>query len=87
MIKILYSLPLDSFTLINDKDNNIYLTKIENIIIESLKPDDKKINEYLRLENSNNKKSILQTYDLLLNKKYNVVLNQKTIERVKNFFQ
>lgn len=87
VIKILYSLPLDSFTLINDKDNNIYLTKIENIIIESLKPDDKKINEYLRLENSNNKKSILQTYDLLLNKKYNVVLNQKTIERVKNFFQ
>ena len=36
---------------------------------------------------SNNKQSVLKSYDILLNKKYNVVLNQKTIERVKNFFQ
>ena len=31
--------------------------------------------------------NILKSYDLLLNDKYNVVLNQNTIERVKNFFQ
>ena len=33
------------------------------------------------------KNDMLKTYDLYLNKKYDVVLNQKTIERVKNFFQ
>ena len=30
---------------------------------------------------------MLEAYDLYLNKKYKVDLNQKTIERVKNFFQ
>jgi peptidyl-prolyl cis-trans isomerase D len=29
----------------------------------------------------------LKSYDLFLNEKYNVILNQKTIERVKNYFQ
>ena len=38
-------------------------------------------------QNSKNRNTILRSYDLLLNKKYSVVLNQKTIERVKNFFQ
>ena len=33
------------------------------------------------------KNSMLKSYDLYLNNKYKVVLNQKTIERVKNFFQ
>ena len=86
-IEILYSLPLNSFTLINDEKDNIYLAKIINITYENLNPNDEKLNKYLLLENSDNKKNILQTYDLLLNKKYNVALNQKTIERVKNFFQ
>ena len=86
-IEILYSLPLNSFTLINDEKDNIYLAKIIDITYENLNPNDEKLNKYLLLENSDNKKNILQTYDLLLNKKYNVALNQKTIERVKNFFQ
>ena len=30
---------------------------------------------------------MLKSYDLFLNDKYKVELNQKTIERVKNFFQ
>ena len=30
---------------------------------------------------------MLKSYDLYLNEKYKVVLNKKTIERVKNFFQ
>ena len=42
---------------------------------------------YSLKHNMNNKRSILKSYDILLNDKYNVVLNQKTIERVKNFFQ
>ena len=30
---------------------------------------------------------MLKSYDLFLSNKYNIELNQKTIERVKNFFQ
>ena len=45
------------------------------------------IEEYSEKQNTNSRNNILKSYDLLLNDKYNVVLNQNTIERVKNFFQ
>ena len=48
---------------------------------------DDKINEYMNKQNSNLKNNMLKSYDLYLNSRYNVNLNQKTIERVKNFFQ
>ena len=38
-------------------------------------------------QNSNMKNTMLKSYDIYLNDKYEVELNQKTIERVKNFFQ
>ena len=38
-------------------------------------------------ENTNNRKTILQSYDQLLNTKYEVQLNQKTIDRVKDYFK
>ena len=85
-VELLYSLPLNSYTLINDENNNIYLAKIKKIFDEKTDAN-KNIDEYISKQNTNNKNSILESYDLLLNKKYNVVLNQKTIERVKNFFK
>ena len=33
------------------------------------------------------KNSLLKSYDLFLNNKYQVQLNQKTIDRVKNYFK
>ena len=86
-IELLYSLPIDSFTLINDDNNDIYLVKIKDIINYSIDNDDEKFKEYSNKENTNTRRNILKSYDLLLNEKYNVVLNQKTIERVKNFFK
>ena len=85
-IELLYSLPKNSFTLINDDKNNIYLTKIKNIQNQKINSDEN-VKEYLVKYNNENRNNILRSYDLLLNKKYNVILNQKTIERVKNFFQ
>ena len=38
-------------------------------------------------QNTNSRKTILQSYDQLLNDKYQVQLNQKTIDRVKNYFK
>ena len=43
--------------------------------------------QYINKQNSNSKNEILKSYDLLLNTKYNVTLNEKTIDRVKNFFK
>ncbi len=86
-VELLYSLPLNAFTLINDEKENIYLAKINNIKNQILENKSNNFNEYSLKHNMNNKRSILKSYDILLNDKYNVVLNQKTIERVKNFFQ
>jgi len=86
-VELLYSLPLESFTLINDEKDNIYLAKIVDILNQNIDINDDKFKEYSNKESTNTRKNILKSYDLLLNEKYNVVLNQKTIERVKNFFQ
>ena len=84
-VELLYSLPVGSFTLINDEQNNIYLAKLINF--QNKPKNSEMINEYTFKQNSNIKNTMLKTYDLFLNDKYNVTLNQKTIERVKNFFQ
>ena len=36
---------------------------------------------------ANNRNSILKSYDFLLNDKYKVVINENTLERVKNYFK
>ena len=84
-VKILYSLPLNSFTLVNDEKNDVFIAKVKKVTNKPI--NDKKYNEYINKQNSNMKNSMLKTYDLFLNEKYKVVLNQQTIERVKNFFQ
>ena len=85
-VELMYSLPVNSFTLINDEMSNIYLAKIKNFQNEIMENNDK-INEYTNKQNSNLKNNMLKSYDLYLNSRYDVTLNQKTIERVKNFFQ
>ena len=86
-VKILYSLPVESFTLINDEKNNIYLAKVKKYEKQSIDINGDKFKEYINKQNSNSKNTLLKSYDLFLNNKYDVTLNQKTIERVKNFFQ
>ena len=86
-VQMLYSLPLDSFTLINDDNKNIYLAKINNydeINIEMNSEDFEKFSNKKNMEIRNN---ILKSYDLLINQKYNVDINQVAINNVKNLFQ
>ncbi len=66
-----------------------YYRKIENIKILQyfFYMQWRGLKEYANKQKSNSKNTLLKSYDLFLNKKYDVVLNQKTIERVKNFFQ
>ena len=85
-VKILYSLPINSFTLINDEKENIYLAKVKDYQVELI-DNNNEIVDYTNKQNSNLKNNMLKSYDLYLNSRYNVTLNQKTIERVKNFFQ
>jgi peptidyl-prolyl cis-trans isomerase D len=86
-VKILYSLPLNSFTLVSDGKRNIYLIKIKNSTQKNFKQDDANYLEFVKNMNIDKRTSILKSYDLLLNNKYKVQLNQKTIDRVKNYFK
>ena len=85
-VKMLYALPVKSFALVN-KEDKIYLVKITGTNKNSFNKTDDKYLKFVNSQNTNNRKSILQSYDQLLNDKYQVQLNQKTIDRVKNYFK
>ncbi len=86
-VKILYSLPLNSFTLISDENSNIFLINIKDITKNKFNKNDENYLEFTNRMNKNSKTSMIKSYDLFLNNKYKVELNQKTIERVKNYFK
>ncbi len=85
-VKMLYALPVKSFALVN-KEDKIYLVKITGTNKNLFNKTDEKYLKFINSQNTNNRKSILQSYDQLLNNKYQVQLNQKTIDRVKNYFK
>ena len=86
-VKMLYSLPLKSITLINDENNNIYLAKINNYDEQNTEMNSEDFEKLLNKENMEIRNNILKSYDLLLNQKYNIDINQIAINNVKNLFQ
>ena len=86
-VKMLFTLPINSFTLVSDKENKIYLVKIIDSKKNTFNKTDKNYLNFVNSQNTNNRKTILQSYDQLINNKYQVQLNQKTIDRVKNYFK
>ena len=86
-VQMLYSLPLNSFTLINDENNNIYLAKVVNYEDIELKLNTNNYDQFFNKENTRIRNNILQSYDLFLNDKYSVNINQTAINNIKNLFQ
>jgi peptidyl-prolyl cis-trans isomerase D len=86
-VQMLYSLPLKSITLINDENDNIYLVKINSYDNANVQINSEDYDQYSSKENTRIKNGILKTYDLFLNQKYNVDINQAAINNVKNLFQ
>ena len=79
-------MPENSFLLIGDKDNNIYLAKIENVTTNDLS-DKNDLSNYKKLANSKIRNNLYSSYDLLMNVKYKININQNTLERLKNHFR
>ena len=86
-VKLIYSLPSESFTLLTDKDNKIYLAKIKNISSNILSKDNEKTKDYLLKSNLIIINDIFSSYNLSLNDKYNVKTYEQTMDRVKNYFK
>ena len=73
--------------MIADKEDNIYVAKVikyEDVIIEK---NSNKFNATSNEASAENRNSILKSYDYLLNSKYKVTVNEKTLDRVKNYFR
>ena len=86
-IELIYSLPEKSFALVADSEKNIYLLRIIDQRISNISKDSELKNIYLLESNNEIKKKIFQSYDTNLNSKYDIKINEKTLERVKNYFR
>ncbi len=86
-MKVLYSLPIGTFTLINDEKNIIYLAKIQSLTEKVINPESPEYKSFVTTQLSSDRKNILKSYDLFLNEKYEVDINNQTLDRVKNYFK
>ncbi len=86
-IKLLYSLPINSFTLIFDEKTDVFVAKIKKLYTNDISKDSKEFLDYKNQTNIIIKNNMFTSYDYFLDEKYNVTINQKTLERVKNYFR
>ena len=86
-IKYLYTLSKNNYALISDKDKNIYLIKIINISVSNISKNSEDFSVYKEQTNIKLRDNIYSSYDFFLNNKYKIKINEKTVERVKNYFR
>ena len=86
-VKLIYSLPQRSFTLAGDESDNIYLVKIVRINNENISKNSNKFKSFNNQSKIKLRDQLYSSYDISLNDKYNVQINQQTLERVKNYFK
>ena len=86
-MKLIYSMPQSSYLLVNDDKNNIYLVNILKINEENLSRNSDKFKNFNEQGMLELRDQMYSTYDNFINNKYKVKINQKTLERVKNYFK
>ena len=86
-VKILYTLPINTFTLITDREDNIFIAKVIKFEDTRISQDSNLLNAINNEASAENRSGILKSYDYLLNNKYEVIVNEKTLDRVKNYFR
>ena len=86
-VKLLYAMPKKSFLLIADEEKNIYVAKIIESYYENIQKSSDEFDLYEREAKINLVNNINASYDFFLNDKYEIKINQKTLERVKNYFK
>jgi len=86
-VKLMYALPVNSFTLISDDEQNIYLAKVIKSNQKNIVKNSSVYENYNKKSNKKMRDNMYSSYDYLLNKKYKVKINQKTLERVKNYYR
>ena len=86
-VSLIYSLPENSFVLLTNDNNKIFLAKVNKIYTKNLPKNDIESDEYLEISNNKIVEEIYSSYDLALSKKYKVKVFQNTLDRIKNNFK
>ena len=86
-LKLLYTLPKESFSLVTGETNKVFLTKIKNIYYSDMEKNTDYVEEYSIKANNDIINDVYTSYDLSLNSKYKVKIFNQTIDRVKNYFR
>jgi len=86
-VKHLYNLPINSFTLIVDKEDKIYLAQTKKLYLVNIKRSSKDFKNYNNQTNMQIRDKMYSSYDYFLNEKYKITINEKTLDRVKNYFR
>ena len=86
-VKLLYALPINSFALIGDSKNKVYLAKIKSVFYKNLEKNNKKLGDYQKKSKDILVRDIYTSYDLTLNNQYKVKVFQNSIDRVKEYFR
>ena len=86
-VKIIYALPINSYALIADDKNMVYIAKIIKEDFINISKTDKMLDLYKDQSRTDIKNKLYSSYDNFLNSKYKIKINEKTLERVKNYFK
>ena len=86
-VSLLYSLGTNNFSLVSDKKNNVYLVKIKNINENSLIKNSQENETFAKQVNIKVRDRLYNSYDFFLNEKYKIKINEKALDRMKNYFR
>ena len=73
--------------MIVDNENNVFIAKTIQYEEDNISKNSINFEKISSEEMAQSKNNILKSYDLSLNNRYQVVVNKKTLERVKNYFK
>ena len=73
--------------MIANKENDVFIAKTVQYEENNINKNSANFEKIFLEEGAQNKNNILKSYDLFLKNRYQVIVNEKTLERVKNYFK
>ena len=86
-INNLYAKSKNDFLFTFNNDNQLLLTLIDNIYFKKINQDSENLNKYVFETKNILMNNIYSSFDLYLNSKYTIKVNQQTLDRIKNYFK
>ncbi len=86
-INIIYSVPVDSYLLGSDNNNNVFVIKVITERSSDISETDENFENFKKKSQNDVKNKILTSFDSYLNSKYEIKINEKTLERMRNYFK